>query len=727
MSPSLNPAPFPAAPGAGLRTLISRLLVGTGSSLLVAIPLQAAETIEEILITDRQRDSYLLEQSTLTKFTEPLKDTPQTITTLSAQLLDDRAAMSLNDALRNVPGITLGAGEFSWQGNNPNIRGFSSRNDMFLDGLRDFGSYDRDPFNLQSIEVMQGPSSMVFGRGSTGGVINQASKTPFDESLRALHVNIGNAATRRVTVDVNEPLTERVAARLNLMKHEGGIPARDGAHADRYGIAPSLSVQLGSATALTLSYMKQASENIPDYGLPWLAGKPADVERSNFYGFESDYIDTDADISTIRLDHELGSDTRLQALVRYADYQRQTRITEPLLPGSVTASTPLETVMVNRNVFTGESTERMLQGQLNLVSKFSTGALEHALVAGVEAGRESSAPGFGFGLGVPPTSLLNPAAEAFSSTGIARRLLSDSDADSIAAFVLDTVKLGDHWQVMAGLRRDRFEIDYRASRFDDAGAALGNEQIVRTDIKTSYRAALVYKPVEAGTVYLGWGTSFNPSSEGLSFVNSGRNLTIGDAYLGPENNRSVELGTKWELRNGGLTVDAALFNIVKSNARVPDPANPGFNILAGEQTVNGFSFSASGRLNQYLALNGGYTWLDSEQGRTTQLTVAPGTPLANVPEHAYSLWLTWDPVANLQLSGGARYIDARLATITQPVKQVPDYWAFDAMVKYQVSDALSLKLNLTNLTDEYYFDQLHPFHVIPGPGFASVFAVNLDY
>lgn len=726
MTFSKSSAPFKRVPGHALRVAISRLLLGSSAALLASGPLRAAE-IEEILVTDRQRDAYTADSASMTKFTESLTDTPQTIAVITEQLLEDRAAMSLTDALRNVPGITLGAGEFSWQGNSPNIRGFSSRNDMFLDGMRDFGSYDRDPFNLQSIEVMQGPSSMVFGRGSTGGVINQASKAPLDDPLRALHVNIGNADTRRVTIDVNEPFSNAVSGRLNLLKHEGGVQERNGAHADRIGIAPSLSIELGSATDLTLSYMKQKSENTPDYGLPWLAGKPADVERSNFYGFESDFINTDADISTLKLDHALSGTTRVQALLRYADYERETRITEALLVGAVTAATPLEEARVNRNVFRGESTERMLQGQVNLVSTFMTGNLEHSLVTGLEVGKESSAPGFGFGLGVPTTPLLNPVNEPFSSTGIAWRLISDADADSLAGFVLDTVKLDEHWQIMGGIRWDRFEIDYRGQRFNDDGTPRGSERIQRTDIKASYRAALVYKPVEAGTVYLGWGTSFNPSSEGLSFINSGRNLTIGDAYLGPENNRSVELGTKWELLQSSLYLDAALFHILKSNARVPDPTTPGFNILAGEQTVTGFSLNATGRVNQYLSMNGGYTWLDSEQASTTQLTVPSGSPLVNVPEHTWSIWMTYDPIDKLQVAGGARYIDGRLAANAQPVKSVPGYWALDAMVKYEVTQNFSLKLNLTNLTDEYYFDQLHPFHVIPGPGFASVFAINLDY
>jgi len=717
--------PFTPLRAQTLRSTISRLMLG-GSALMAAAPLLAAGAIEEILVTDRARDGYTVEQTSLSKFTEALVDTPQSITVLTEGLLDDRGVNSLNDALRNVPGITLGAGEMSWQGNNPNIRGFNSRNDMFLDGMRDFGNYYRDPFNLSSIEVLQGPSSMAFGRGSTGGVINQSTKTPIADELRALNVNLGNADTRRVTADLNQPFSEDVAARLNLMYHEADVVDRDGAHTERYGIAPSLAIGLGDATQLTLSYMKMKSEDVPDYGLPWLNGRPADVPRDTYYGFDDDYIETDVDVATVKLDHSLTANTRVQALVRWANYDRKSRLTEPQVIGSPAASTPLSDIEIRRFVFRGESTEDILQGQLNLISEFNTGSIGHAVVAGIEIADEGSDPEFGFPQGVPNTTLLNPAG-TYAETDYGLRLRSQNQVDTLAGFILDTIKFNEHWQLMAGVRWDRFEIDYDADRFDTDGSYVGHEAIDHTDIETSWRLALVYKPVENGTIYLGGGTSFNPSGEGLSFINSGRNLTIGDAFLDPENNRTAELGTKWQFFNDALLIDASVFRIVKNNARVPDPANPGFNMLAGEQTVEGFAITASGRVNERLSLNAGYTYLDSEQGKSTQATLPPGTQLVNVPENTFSGWANFSLTPKFEVGLGARYVDERLAANTIPVKWVPDYWAFDAMAKYEMNQNVIFKLNLTNITDEYYFDQLHPWHVVPGAGFGAVFAVNLKY
>jgi len=692
---------------------------------------RADSSVEEVIVTDRLREPYRVDASALTKLTENLRDTPQSITTLSRDLLEDRAAMSLNDALRTVPGITLGAGEFSWQGNNPSIRGFSSRDDMFLDGMRDFGMYVRDPFNLETIEVLEGPSSTLFGRGSTGGVIHQVSKRPLLDPMRRLAFNGGSDSTARATIDVNQPLPgfgEGAAVRVNAMAHHGEVADRDGALSRRYGVAPSLALGLGTPTRLTLSYFKQTSDDRPDYGLPWLHGRPAPVRRDNFYGFESDFLETEADVLTANLAHTTERGLAMNFQVRYADYERDSRLTEPLISGNVTPDTPLEDIVVNRNVFRGHSEETMFQTQIDVTARFATGRVEHALVAGVEAGRETSSPTFGFGTGVPGTSLLTPnTSEPFTATGTAPRLEADTVGKSAAFYALDTIKFGEQWQLIAGVRRDRFDADYEAARFAVDGTLTGTEQIARVDDETSWRAAVVYKPAPTGSVYLSWGTSFNPSAESLSFITSGRGLAIANAFLAPEENESVEVGTKWDLIGDSLSLTAAVFRIDKTNARVPDPVNPGFNMLAGEFRVEGFAVNAVGRVGDRWRLTAGYTHLDSEVRKSAPGAAPVGSPLAHAPEHSLSLWANYLVSEDLEIGAGTRYVDERLAQNAPPVKSVPDYWSFDAMARYHVSSKLALKLNLTNIGDEYYFDQLHPWHVVPGPGFTATFAINYSY
>ena len=719
------------APLAGFRSRPLALAVAGG--LLLALPdvAPAADaSVEEILIRDQRRAPYALERSTVGKFTESLQDTPQSITSLTKELLEDRGAMSLNDALRNVPGITLGAGEFTWQGNNPTIRGFNSRNDMFLDGMRDYGSYYRDPFYLETVEVLQGPSSMVFGRGSTGGVIHQSAKQPEGEAFRRLHLNVGSADTVRATGDVNQPLPslgERSGLRVNLVQQRNAVAARDVTRSEHWGVAPTLALDLGDATLLTLSYLKMQGDSIPDYGLPWLRSAPAPVPRDTFYGFDSDYMDTETDIANLRLQHAFSPTVELTALLRHADYDRSSRITEPLLAPGVTPQTPLANIAVSRNVFSGDSNERMLQGQLNLVARLDTGLVGHALVAGLEWADERSSPLMRIGVGVPGAPLLAPPPAMFSATRLQVRADASTESRSRAAFVLDTLSFGEHWQLALGARWDHFASDYRGQRYDADGRSAGPEAVQRKDIEGSYRAALIYQPSDRQTWYLGWGTSFNPSAEGLSFIVNARNFGISNAFLEPESNRSLELGSKWSLFERSLQVDAALFEIVKANARVPDPARPGFNALAGEQRVRGFSLNLAGTLPGRFSLSGGYALLDSAEVKTGATLDNRGRPLLNVARHNVSLWLNRAVTPALELGVGTRYVGERLARSVSPVLSAPGYWAFDAMGKYLLTEHVTLKFNLTNLGDALFFDQLHPFHVIPGPGLAGVFALNLDY
>jgi catecholate siderophore receptor len=730
------------------RKLIARAVTqacfGSGLNLALAMPVLAqsndasgsadrASAIEEIVVEEAAgaAQNYRTDDLSLTKLTELLRDVPQSIVAIPRELLEDRGVTSLNDALRTVPGITLGAGEFSWQGNNPNIRGFSSRNDMFMDGMRDFGSYPRDPFNVEAIEVLQGPSSMIFGRGSTGGVINQVNKRPTLAPLTRLSFNGGNDATLRGAADVVRALPALgpgAAVRINTMAHQSEVAGRDGAESRRYGVAPSLALGLDGPTQLTLSYLHQTTDDRPDYGLPWLGSRAAPAPRESFYGFESDYLETDADIVSADVRHAVSERVDLHGQVRNARYTRASRLTEPLIAATVPANTPPENITVNRNVFTGESVDTMLQAQGDATLRFSRGVVEHALVTGFEIARETSKPSFGFGEGVPGTPLLAPTPhEPFSATSTAPRLVADTAGDSLALYALDTLKFGDAWQVIAGLRWDRFEADYEATRFALDGTTTGTEAIRRVDEELSYRAAVVYKPQRNGSVYLGWGTSFNPSAESLSFITSGRGLGTGNVFLAPEENRSIELGTKWDLLDEALTVNGAVFRITKSNARVPDPNNIGFNMLAGEHRVDGYAVTVVGRIGSRWQLSTGYTYLDAEVVQSAPGAAPVGSPLPSAPEHSFSAWAAYQVSSRLAVGAGARYLSEQLAQNVPPIKAVDDYWAFDAMGKYQLSDRVMLKLNLTNLTDEYYLDQLHPFHVVPGPGFTAVLAVNVTY
>ena len=689
---------------------------------------------EQVLIQAPAPSDYKADMPTLDILTEPLVNTPQSIDTISQQELQDRAATNLNDALRNVPGITLGAGEFLWQGNNPSIRGFVARTDMFLDGMRDIGNYYRDPFDMQDIQVLEGPSSILFGRGSTGGVINQVSKTPQIAPLLQGTMAFSTDLTRRATADIDQPLVglgQGAAFRLDLMGDQGNVADRDGAKVSRYGLAPSVALGLGTDTRAIFSYFHQSANDVPDYGLPWYFGRPAPVPRQNFYGFSDDYLDTTADIGTITLEHDFAPDLMLRDQLRDADYTRVERLTQATLPGSATPATPLTDIIVNRADFGGHSQEQLVENDLDLIGKINSGFLQQDVVAGGQIGRERSAPEFDDGANVPTASLLDPGHPVPYTGTMFERFHADTRANTAGVFAEDTLKFGSQWQVMLGWRWDVFDVMYRSQAFSVPPAPTGN--IVATnsqnrgDEAPSYRAAVVYKPAPNGSIYVMYGTSFDPSAEALTLLTSGESFQVSNEFLAPEKNRSYETGTKWYLLNNRLSASLAVFRLETSNAPVPDPNNPGFNILDGLERVDGVELLANGRLTDNWQISGGYDYLDGRVVKSSAAGPALGSPLTNTPKNSFTVWTTYEFPSGLVIGGGPHYIGARVAQNTNPIEIAAGYWTFDAMAKYPLSANMALQLNVYNLTDAYYYDQLHPHFVIPGAGRSALLTLEFNY
>jgi len=646
-------------------------------------------------------------------------------------VIQDRAANSLNDVLRNVPGISLGAGEFSFQGNTPTIRGFVARTDIFLDGIRDFGNYYRDSFNLQQIEVLEGPSSILFGRGSTGGVINQVSKLPLPERKITGALELGTDQTLRGSGDINESLPflgAGAVGRLTAMAHHQHHAGRDVAEDNRWGLSPSLALGLGTPTRLTTAYFHQSADDIPDYGLPWFGSAPAPVPRKNFYGFDSDFLKTNVDVATLKAEHDFSARLMVQNQFRYAHYDRDFRISEPII--TAPAGTPLAAISVSRNMWTGDSVETMVWNQTNMTTHFDTGAVRHDLVVGIEGGRETSTPDFFNSTGVPTVPLLAPNPhQPFTATVTFPRFRADTTGTSFGAYVIDTAKLSEQWELNLGVRWDYFKADYRAIRFSTTtpGLVTGTDDITRIDRMPSYRTALVYKPAPNGSVYVDYGTSFNPSAESLSFIVNARAFGISNAFLAPEENKTIELGTKWNVLNDEVAVTAALFRLEKDNARVPDPTNPGFNTLEGTQRVEGFSVNVVGQLSENWKLMAGYAYLDSKVVKSAPGAAPPGTPLVNTPKHALSFFTEYRIFPHFEIGAGGQYASSRLAQNVPPVKKVPSYWTFDVMAKYDLTEQMSLQLNVNNVFDKYYYEQLHPFHVVPGQGRVALLTLNFDF
>ena len=718
------------SPGvAGLYTpeaALRKLLTGTGIAYQMTGPESAVLKVEGLSTAIDVTATSL--QDTIPLYTQALVDTPQSIDVIPPGVIQDQGAATLRDSLRNVAGISIAAGEGGAQGDSLTIRGFTARNDIFLDGMRDFGSYYRDPFNMEELAVLQGPSSVTFGRGSTGGIVNQESKIPLNKGMVSGSLAFGTDRTRRVTADIDQPLPalgEGTAFRLNLLGHDSGYAGRDVAESRRAGIAPSLAFGLGTPTRLILSYLHESADDTPDYGIPFLFSGPAPVDRRNYYGFRhGNFLKTNVDMGTVRLEHDFGASISMRNQTRFARYHRDVRITEPQIDQTTLdpedrVHTPLDQIGVLRNEITVNSKETFLQNQLDFTFKFKTGSLRHVLVAGGEGGRETSSPNRPrFDIqSVPKTSLIAP--DTSQPFGGAISSITDTQVTAVSsgAYVLDTVSLLPRLDLTAGVRVDTFDAN-TLQKLPLPVAAF--HQFV---VMPSWRGALVYKPAAGASIYFAYGTSFNPSAETLA-------LTVATQNTDPEESRTFEVGTKWDWYEKRMSLRAALFRTDKTNARETVSATE--VDLSGSQRVNGFQVQVNGYLTRRWEVLAGYAYLDSKVTASKVFPASVGARLANVPRNTFSLWSTYDLPWRLSVGAGADFVDSRTASSTVPldpdthlVKQVPGYWAFNAMAKYPISERVSLRLNVYNLADKYYYDQVHPAHIVPGPARSA--ALGLDF
>lgn len=656
------------------------------------------------------------------KFTEPLRDTPQTISIVSKQTLEDQGITTLRDALRNVAGISIAAGEGGNQGDNLTVRGFAARNDLFIDGMRDFGSYYRDPFNLEQVEVLKGASSVALGRGSTGGAVNQTNKSPQLRSFMDGTLEFGTDETKRVTLDINEPIAKlgkNTAFRLNILGHFSKVAERDIAENRRYAFAPSLAIGIGTPTRFSVSYYHQSANDIPDYGIFYLFDKPVDVPRDTYYGFKNaNFLRTNVDIGTIKVEHDFNSSFSVRNQTRYTAYSREALITEARFVTFPPKGTPLSQVKVPRNELAIDSEETFLQSQLDLTARADAGFVKFSFVGGVEGSRETTKPKRFTYTGVPDAPVINPDPKApFTGTATLTSQVRAKGV-SFATYGLATIKLGERVDLVGGVRYDRFDVDFQQF----LGAARG--KFNRVDNLTSYRGSIIFKPIKTGSVYFSYSNSFNPSAEALALNTSTVNLE-------PEENRSYEAGAKLDLFTERFSVRTAIFRTEKTNARETDPRNSLSVVLSGEQKVDGIEAEITGRLTDRLNLSANYAFLDSEVVSSRFFPLAIGARLANVPKHTGIFTATYVLPWKIDTGFTLRHVSSRTASSTAPfdpttgrVRKVDGYTTADMFVRRAISESVELQANVYNLTNEFYIDQLHPSHLVPGPGRSVKVGIN---
>jgi catecholate siderophore receptor len=687
--------------------------------------------LPEVVVPGRQeRESYKPEALSSPKYTEPLRNVPQTVTVVPQAVIQEQGATSLRDVLRGVSGISIQAGEGGVPaGDNLSVRGFSSRTDLFIDGVRDFGGYSRDPFNLEQVEVSKGPASSYAGRGSTGGSINLVSKSPRLNSFYEGTLRSGSADNKRTTLDFNRSLDviglKGTALRLNALWQDSEVSKRDEVTDERWGIAPSLALGLGTPTRVTLSYFQLDQNNTPDYGIPWVpantgplaaySDQPAPVNYSNFYGLlNRDFEKTLTNLGTIQAEHDLTDSFRLRNLLRYGKTERDSVITAPRF-ANVNTNTS-----INRQLQSRDQDDTILANQTDLISNFKTGPISHALVTGLEYTRETSKNRLRSGATAPTADLYNPNPnDPYTSPITPTGATTDGISEGVALYTFDTIKLGDQWQVNGGLRWDYFDVGFESRATNGVPTPLD-----RTDRMFSWRAGVVYEPLTNGSIYTGFGTSFNPSAEGLSLGSTA--TSTNSVNTAPEKSQTFEIGTKWDLFRQRLALSAAIFRTEKTNARTEDPTNSAdVIVLEGKQRVDGLEFGLAGQITDKWQMFGGYTLMASEIVESKNVSEI-GHELSNTPKNTFTLWTAYQLPWSIEAGAGVQLIDDRFSNNAN-TRTAPGYWLFDAMVAYEVNQNFNLRLNGYNLANKDYIDRVGGGHFIPGAGRAATMTGNFKF
>ncbi|WP_420996436.1 TonB-dependent receptor [Cupriavidus sp. 30B13] len=676
---------------------------------------QPPATLKEVVVQGgRANEDYGAVKNSVSKLPEDLRDVPQSVTVVNKALIDAQGATSLADALRNVPGITIGGAEGGQIGNNINLNGFSARTDIYLDGFRDRGQYYRDVFALDSVEVLMGPSSMLFGRGSTGGVINQVTKKP---SLKAATTVTGSVTTNgmvRATADVNTPTGDTSAFRVSAMAQDGKPSTRDEMRAMDFGIAPSWKYGIGTSTEITLSALLQHNEDMPDYGLPAINGHPVNVNRNTYYGNNNDHTRQDIVALSAGIDHKFSPNLRLRNQTQFNYVETDARETAPQSVGVIggnglfTALTntnlPLSALVVRQQSHDRNIRDYSIFNQTELTAKFETGFIKHTLLTGLEIGHDGydnqafgranpSGPCPGFVACVPVIDPVyqNSPPSAVTTPGN----LQGASANTIAVYANDSIEFTKQWKLVAGVRYDRYiaSISNSINSQNTAGnTALANAQ--QTVNFTSVRLGGIWQPTEAQSYYVSYGTSFNPSLEQLTG-------TVGQTNLDPEKNKSYEAGGKWDLAGGDLSLTSAIFRITKDNARSQIDSTT--YALTGKIQVDGARVGITGRITPKWQVFAGYTYLDAiiENG------IASGTQgkiPGNTPKHTATAWTSYMVLPNWEVGGGAFYMSQRYANNTDTT-QVGGFVRWDGMVAYH-QPKYDVRLNLFNIFDKRYYDAL---------------------
>ncbi len=691
---------------------------------------------------------------------------PQTVNIISGEILQEQGVTSLEQALRNVPGITTQIGEGGvMSGDQFFIRGISAKNDIFTDGLRDFGVYTRDSFNYGQVEVFKGPSASAFGRGAAGGGINTTSKTPFAETGGSAQITAGDAEHLRITADWNQDFGNGMAGRIAAMTHEGGNTGRDHVYSERWGVAPSFAFGLDSPTSVSIAYLHQDESKLTDYGIPVASvggvGRPVTdfgVSPSNFYGYRADVDETTVDTVTVRLRHEANSWLTLTSDVRWGNYQRYARFTPPGCNATcVTALTDNDPATVPLATPGGPGPyDQDTQGVQNITAAHITaplGGLRSELTVGFDAAWQHNDRNQYAYIGTrTPLDLFNPVLTDGVPATTTPSNIRDTTTRDVSVFANERLWLNDQWSLVGGVRWGAYEVDQNTTTFNSTAACNGAPAVPapgvtcytpvssNTDFVTP-QIGVIWEPAPNQQWYANFSQSAKPqgasTNNGDTISNPTTPTGVSNKDLEPEENTNIEIGGRIALFDDRVQLQGAIFQTKKDNTKILD-TNGDLLVGSGDaQEITGFEIGIAGAITDEWSINANATFLDTEVtdstttytpvGGTTPVSVV-GNSIAFTPETGANIWTTYNftgPLAGLEVGGGLTY-QGEVYLNTSNLSAIDAYTTVDGFVSYGW-DRYRVSLNGYNLSDELYFAQIHGNRVTPGQGRTFIVTLGVVY
>ncbi|MGC4084466.1 MAG: TonB-dependent siderophore receptor [Vicinamibacterales bacterium] len=652
------------------------------------------------------------------RYTVPLRDVAQTVALVPRAIIEQRAATTLTDVLRNVPGITLQAGEgggsSSTAGDMFNMRGFSANNSLFVDNVRDSGLISRDVFNLEQVEVFMGPTGSDVGRGTAAGYVNMATKRPHLGNTVSAIVTAGTAGQGRATADLNwgGPMTERdswlskTGIRVNTLWQDRGVPGRDYVRNASTGVAPSVALGLGTPTRVFASGQFVRQDNLPDYGIPTAAWSDdllaptvqrtsQPVRQANYYGSTNyDYDRAQQDAGVARIEHDVRRNFTITNQTRVNRTHREAVVSAITSIASYVPATELVTIARQGN----ERENVITSNQTTIVTRVATGQLRHGISGGVEFLHERQFAPTLQGLGTrAAVNIFEPNPNDVVVGFAPSRTLAETTGStgSVAAYANDAVEVGRRWLVSGGFRLERYSTDYDAK--DATGATTTDLQADGTLF--SGRASTLFRVTPNANIYLSYGTTVTPPGE-ANFQLSAATNNVNNPNVDPQRSANLEVGTKFDLRGGRLSVNGSAFRTRNKNIiyTIDSTAVPPIFNQDDDQLVKGVTAGVLGRVTSRWQILANIAYLDAtlqSQGANN------GTRLTLTPELSGSLWTTVRLEGGLSVGGGIQHVGSSFANAANTIV-LPAYSLVDGLVEYAVNTHLTLRLNINNLTDEIY-------------------------